>query len=103
MSNIPTSYNECQRIASTRKRKLAPNTTLVIANNYFAIRFHATEVVRFFDNHTASLHTGGYHTVTTKERINAAGFGVYQRDFQWYLAGPNGDITFIEGMTVSAP
>lgn len=45
------------------------------------------------DEKTITIYSGGYHTVTTKSRINAIlrGFnipaGVYQKDFQWHIEG----------------
>lgn len=55
------------------------------------------------------MRTGGWRTVTTKDRINQLITGrVYQKDYQWYYVGhePDGSLAwdhpeaFVEGMNV---
>ncbi len=49
------------------------------------IRLHDTQIVKFWVDGRITLHTGGYRTVTTKERINQFVSGrLYQRDYAWY-------------------
>ena len=54
---------------------------------------------------TIALSSGGWRTVTTKQRINQAadeyhcGFGVYQKDFEWYVTLKDGNtVPFVDGM-----
>ena len=61
-----------------------------------------------WDNDTITLRSGGWETVTTKRKMNQSshqfglGFGVYQRDYVWYVDMPDGDtVLFTDGMTFS--
>ena len=51
--------------------------------------YHVTPVVTF-DTHNIVLNTGGWHTATTKLRMNQAsrqyrlGYTVYQKEYEWY-------------------
>ena len=56
------------------------------------VRLHSTDIVDVdATDNTITLNTGGWNTVTTKERMNAvlrafdSPYRVYQRDFQWYV------------------
>jgi len=56
------------------------------------VRLHSTDIVDVdTKDNTITLNTGGWNTVTTKERMNAvlravnSPYHVYQRDFQWYV------------------
>jgi hypothetical protein len=62
-----------------------------------AVRLHDTDVVAIHDNGTYTLNTGGWQTVTTKDRINKfSPARLYQRNGLWYV----GEYVFEEGMTV---
>ena len=50
---------------------LADNTRLVARAGYFAIVYHKTEIVKIYPNDTYELNSGGWHTYSTKERLNA--------------------------------
>jgi len=49
---------------------------------------------------TVKVLDGGWESVTTKSRLNAilrgftCGMGIYQKDWMWYLSGPEGDISW---------
>ena len=81
------------------------------------VRLHGTYIIRFhgaFDSdgyrsYFTTLHTGGYYTVTTKERINHFISGrVYQKAHQWYYVRNRGElgidwgkpVEFTEGIEV---
>lgn len=57
------------------------------------INYRGTDVVAF-DADTITLNSGGWHTATTKLRMNQAsnqfglGYQVYQKDFDWYVKLP---------------
>ena len=83
-------------------------------HDYIAVTFHATDIIKFWADGQVTLHTGGYKTVTTKERINQftrcipgqVGARVYQKNRQWYVTmvasdGAHWDVIFEEGMNVS--
>lgn len=93
------------------------NNTWVLRNyvdGSISVRLHGTDVVRAEQNGDITLNTGGYHTVTTKARINefldlaGTGWKVFQKDYDWfithYAGGGQWDVTepFHEGMTLYA-
>lgn len=79
-----------------------------------SVRLHGTDVVRAEPNGDITLRTGGYHTVTTKARINefldlaGTGWKVFQKNHEWFIShyagGGKWDVTepFHEGMTLYA-
>lgn len=95
-------------LAGRRKRKIVNNTYLEERDGEtIALRFHYTGVVTYKSDGRVILKTGGWKTVTTKERLNAfSPVGVYQRRGVWYVSYYTGGGyhrplgTFYEGMTV---
>lgn len=80
--------------------KLANNTYLKQNGAAFEVILHRTAIVVIFPNGAYQLETGGWVTVTTKDRINRyAPVRIYQRKHQWYLE--NGQ-PFQDGMVVKA-
>jgi hypothetical protein len=71
-----------------KSRKLANNTYAKIEyDDSVSIDLHGTTVVKFFPNGLVQLNSGGYHTNTTKERINRySPVGVYQKNWEWFLS-----------------
>jgi hypothetical protein len=69
-----------------------------------AVRLHSTQVVKFWADGRVTLHTGGYHTVTTKERLNQFIDGrVYQSKYEWFYQGQDTEpLSFAEGMNVAS-
>ena len=62
------------------------------------IVLHHTYVVTYYADGRIVLRTGGWHTTTTKARINEfSPARVHQANFQWFA----NDIEFTEGMEVS--
>lgn len=89
---IPTSYAEAAKsLADHGSRTLAKNTMLVrIADSEdIGLLLHNTIVVRYTPDGWLVVNTGGWHTVTTKARMNAAlrtsGFQVAQKAGRWIL------------------
>ena len=77
------------------------------ANGVGSVIYTSTAIVSW-DNDTITLRSGGWETVTTKRKMNQAshqfglGFGVYQRDYTWFVDMPDGDtVLFTDGMTFS--
>src|SRR3990172_3922294 len=51
------------------------------------VRYYNTDVVSIQPNGVFTLRTGGYKTVSTKDRINGySPVYVWQKDFEWYVA-----------------
>jgi hypothetical protein len=62
-----------------------------------AVRLHNTQIVRFYEDGTKSLHTGGWQTVTTKDRLNEfCGNKIFQQKRCWYYGSI--EVPFYEGM-----
>ena len=110
-----------QRLDGRDSRKVGNNTYLERNTFYdraadriasfIGVRLHGTYVVRAYEDGTVSLHTGGWHTVTTKDRINAwSPVRVFQHDYTWYVKfqGDGWDVPksewvqFEEGMVVTS-
>ena len=71
-------------------------STVVLHRTAIAVYDHNTQALK--------LNTGGWHSVTTKSRLNAilqeliAGASVFQRQFNWYLNYNNQTHDFNDGM-----
>ena len=74
-------------------------STVVLHRTAIAVYDHNTQALK--------LNTGGWHSVTTKSRLNAilselkCGFRVFQKDFDWYLSTNNQTVDFWDGMILS--
>jgi len=88
-ARIPTTYLAADTLLADRDdRNIANNTTLVRRGDSIAVRLHSTDVVTYFKDGTIGLHSGGYQTVTTKDRMKRFtpdGVTVYQQDYVWYV------------------
>ena len=83
-------------------RKVGNNTYAEIEyDNSVSIRLHGTKVVRFYPNGLVKLATGGWHTHTTKDRINQySPVKVHQRKFEWFVTINGKEYPFMENMVV---
>jgi hypothetical protein len=67
------------------------------------VTYHSTNVVTF-DNYHIQLQSGGWHTPTTKLRMNQTssqyglGFHVSQRNFDWYVTYKGAEQYYTDGM-----
>ena len=99
---IKMNYESAKKMfTETRKRKLANNTYLVSnEDGSFGVRLHNTQVVKYYPDKTL-LFSGGWHTVTTKQRINEySNAGLYQKDFCWYIDIDGKAVDFFDGIAV---
>lgn len=102
----PRSYQDCHDLAATRRRKLANNTFLETdaAPESYGIKLHATTVVRHHQDGTVELDSGGWRTVTTKDRMNRfSPLNVWSDRGVWFVS-PDGQwsatpATFADGIT----
>lgn len=100
----PLNYADCVRLCSKRGvKKIAGNTTVRIENGRAIIRLHSTDIITITPHEGGdeyTLSTGGWRTTTTKARINTfTPFGVYQRNYQWFLMDGT---PFVENVTLFA-
>lgn len=84
------------------RRKIGNNTYAEILNDgTVAIKLHNTYVVKINPNGTYTLNSGGWQTVTTKDRINQySPKKVYQRNFEWFVDINGKQFPFMDGMVV---
>ena len=74
-------------------------STVVLHRTAIAVYDHNTQALK--------LNTGGWHSVTTKSRLNAilseliTGASVFQKQFDWYLNYNNQTVDFWDGMILS--
>lgn len=67
---------------------------------------HSTTIVKTHPDGTVTLDSGGYTTPVTKRRMNQVAnawnlkFGVYQKNHEWFVSLPGGDIPFEDGMRI---
>ena len=96
-------YNEALDVLNGRNhRKLENNTYLEKRDeNTIAVKLHGTDVVTYKKDGSVILETGGWYTVTTKDRINKySPVRVYQQKGEWFIK-INGEIeNFIDGVKV---
>ena len=104
MRKIETQMNR----AIVNKNDWSNSNTFVDYNsntNCSTVVLHRTAIAVYDHNTQAlKLNTGGWHSVTTKSRLNAilseliAGARVYQKAFDWYLSYNNQTVDFWDGM-----
>ena len=88
--------------------KKVGNNTYAIRNDdgSIGIRLHNTQVVVFYAQGGVRFFTGGWHTVTTKARINEFApkpWGVFQRKGEWFVWNyeTREEFKFVEGFELS--
>ena len=108
-------YSEARQLYNDKRKKdgwvkVGNNTWLGYdePSQSFLYKLHNTVIVKINSDGTYTLNSGGWQTVTTKERINrfshVMGGSITQRDYQWFW---NSDcypevIPFKDGMRVHA-
>ena len=87
---------------NANRRKIGNNTYAeILHDNSVGIMLHSTYVVKIHPDNTYTLQTGGWQTVTTKDRINQySPVRVYQRKYEWFVKLNGKEYPFMEGMVV---
>lgn len=87
---------------NAKRRKVGNNTYAeILYDNSVGIMLHSTYVVKIHEDNTYTLQTGGWQTVTTKDRINQySPVRVYQRKYEWFVKINGKEYPFMEGMVV---
>lgn len=87
---------------NANRRKVGNNTYAeILPNGSVGIMLHSTYVVKIHEDNTYTLNSGGWQTVTTKDRINQySPRRVYQRNFEWFVNINGKEYPFIDGMVV---
>ena len=97
----------CDKLGTRQSRKMGNNTYLqrrdyAKSEAYaIALLYHSTDVVTWHSDGRIELFSGGWHTFTTKERINWYLPGVlYQKRGQWIVTHGGTEYLFADGMTL---
>ena len=87
---------------NANRRKIGNNTYAeILHDNSVGIMLHSTYVVKIHPDNTYTLQTGGWQTLTTKDRINQySPVRVYQRKYEWFVKINGKEYPFMEGMVV---
>ena len=87
-------------------RKVAGRATSIRTEDSFTnVRYHNTDVVSFNDR-CIVLRSGGWHSATTKLRMNQTsnqfglGFNVRQKSFGWFVDFKESSYPFEDGMAL---
>jgi len=88
-------------------RKYANNTYWQRRGENIALKLHNTDIVTLYPTGDMSLNTGGWYTLTTKERINRVlprVFYLHQEKGRWFVVNRLDDATyiFIDGMRITS-
>ena len=86
---LATTYDGLDAALGHRmERKIGHNTVARHRGDLIVVRLHYTDIVQLRPNGAMNLNPGGFHTVTTKERINQflpPTVGLTQKDWDWFL------------------
>lgn len=95
-----TYQQACDKLRGKQSKKLENNTYLIrVDEKTVAIRLHSTNVVTITEENHYTLNSGGWHTATTKDRLNHYGpVCIHQENFSWYVGRGKG-LEFHDGMT----
>lgn len=100
--NTFESLNE--QLGDRARRKVANNTFLNRRyDDSIAVTLHRTDVVTAFADGRIVLKSGGWRTLTTKDRINMflpSLCHLTQRKNEWWLTTPDGTVEFEDGMVI---
>lgn len=68
----PLTIEKCQTVLGGKSlKKIGHNTWLEwLGGGVYGVRYHQTYVVKIHPDNTYTLNSGGWHTVTTRDRIN---------------------------------
>lgn len=91
-SGFPRNRQEAELtllLSRNDRKKLANNTYLERdSQGNPAVRFHSTRIVTFLPRGRVRVTTGGWHSSTTKDRINRCGIQVYSAGYGvWAIGG----------------
>lgn len=96
-----TELNQILKGRNAQGKKWANNTYLVRRGDNIALQYHSTDVATFRPDDSIVLNSGGWHTSTTKERINMAlpgGYNLCQENGRWFV----NDCAYADNMVINA-
>jgi hypothetical protein len=105
------SYQDCVKLAATRKRKIDNNTYLIIEppllheidkETTYHIKLHNTNIITYHANGDVVLNAGGWRTVTTKARMNEyAPVSIWQAKGLWTVQYAGNSYFYDDGITIN--
>lgn len=78
------------RLSEIGKHATSIRTIRQNNQDFTVVQYHTTDVVKFSST-IIQLNSGGFHTTTTKVRMNQTsnqfglGYNVFQKDFEWFV------------------
>jgi hypothetical protein len=94
-----------EKLGTRDSRKLCNNTYLQRrADGTIAVKLHATDVLIFRPDDSVEYQTGGWHTVTTKERMNnygADGRWIWQDKGIWTIGTRDKRVLYKDGVVIT--
>lgn len=103
MSTIASLRSNLSSARSKSAGKPVANNTRLFEreNGSIAIQLHSTDVVTYHSDDSCTLDSGGWQTVTTKERMNCYAPGrVYSDKGVWYVNYCSKQYLYADGMTL---
>jgi hypothetical protein len=100
-------YQELDTLIGEKARlKVGHNTYAYRVEGGLDIVYHRTTVVSLTPNGEIMLNSGGWHTSTTKERLNwflpaSSRCRVYQKNWEWYVDVRGTHLKFYDGFIIS--
>ena len=91
-----------KKTGKSKAKKIDNNTLEIKDENKRIIRLHSTNILEFDDNQV-KLDSGGWETVTTKDRMNKYlpnDIKVFQKDYKWYVSYHGTGLDFKDGMVL---
>lgn len=84
---------------NTRRRKLDNNTYLTKTEEGYGVRLHSTVIVEFLKDRVR-LNSGGWKTLTTKDRMNSfSPSRIFQKDNIWFVGSK--EVPYFDGIEIS--
>lgn len=111
LSCTDLSYGGLRRFLDGREeRKLGHNTWVEKVSDYgsnevsYAVKYHRTNILTINSEDIVKLNTGGWETVTTKDRLNqflrCRNIYISQKKHVWYISTRYGTYEYKDGMLV---
>ena len=97
------SFHSAESLLQGKASKRIGNNTELdrLTHDSIGVLLHRTYVVVFYRDGKVKLNSGGWQTVTTKDRMNRfSPFQVYQDDHEWYVVTNKGTVDFEDGMVI---
>lgn len=101
------SYDDAAGYLGAKKtRPLYYATRVNRRGDDIAITHHETDIITYRPTGEVVIDTAGWHTVTTKARLNShlpGGFGIYQDASIWYISARDREpVVYADGMIITA-